>query len=253
MASAISSRPVRLDKLVRLVHSGTELLDKFRFVFIPLAMCALIAVGAHAAADALGDVFLEWIDRAQGLFDRVVSSWSVTEGLVDLIGLTRRTQIARLSALLFELAADVLLAFPMLGFDERPGILDRARALFRRASERPAPISIARTLSAVALSFAGCNSVARLVHGAFALELRPWLGRSGWGFPRLIGLITLSWLIFAIASRSIYRALEQSDLKAQLPGTKRARMMRGLTGSLILLPLALVAALRAWPFDSFFH
>jgi len=227
--------------------------DGARGLFLPLAMACLLAVGAHAAADALGDLFLNWIDRAQGAFDALASRWSLTEGLVDLIGLTRRTQLARLSALGFELAADLLLALPLLGFDEARPLLERGRSLCSRAIPRPTLLVWTRPLFAAALALSGAAAVARMVHGALALQLRPLFGSGGLGLPRLVGLVILVWLIATLLPRCVLRALERSCAQAAPARTPRERLLRGLAGSALLAPLALAAVLRATPLETFLH
>src|SRR5205814_1222664 len=98
---------MRLDVLQRV--------GRIRWIFLPFGMCALVAVGAHAAADVVGDRVLWVVDRVDALFDAVFSSWSVTAPLVDLVGLSQRAFFARAAALTWELIADVLIAVPMLG------------------------------------------------------------------------------------------------------------------------------------------
>jgi len=53
---------------------------------LPLGLCALVAVGAHAAADVVGDRLLWLVDRVDALFDAVWSSWSFTAPLVEVVG-----------------------------------------------------------------------------------------------------------------------------------------------------------------------
>src|SRR5207248_11575011 len=92
---------------------------RIRWIFLPLGMCALVAVGTHAAADLVGDRVLWIVDKVDAFFDAIFSSWSVTAPLVDLIGLTQRTFFARALALTWELSADALLAVPLLNYQER--------------------------------------------------------------------------------------------------------------------------------------
>ena len=112
----------------------TERVSKIRWIFLPLGMCALVAVGTHAAADVVGDKVLFAVDRVDAFFDAIFSSWSVTAPLVDLVGLGERTFFARAVALAWELSADALLAIPLLGYDERAAAdeLTIARVLVKR-------------------------------------------------------------------------------------------------------------------------
>src|SRR5712692_5033477 len=85
----------------------------------PPALCALVAVGVHPAADVVGELILRMVDAADAAFDGLAGRWTLTAPLVDLIGPSQRVFFARGVALLWELVADALLALPMLGYDER--------------------------------------------------------------------------------------------------------------------------------------
>src|SRR5262245_32991659 len=86
--------------------------DRLRWFFLPLALCALVAVGVHTAAEVLGELLLRMVDAADAAFDSLASRWSITAPLVDLVGPSQRIFFARGAALLWELAADALLALP---------------------------------------------------------------------------------------------------------------------------------------------
>ena len=73
-----------------------ERVGRVRWIFLPLGLCALVAVGAHASADVVGDRVLWAVDRVDAFFDWIWSAWSFTAPLVDLVGLTQRTWFARL-------------------------------------------------------------------------------------------------------------------------------------------------------------
>src|SRR4051812_3819123 len=88
-------------------------------MFLPFGLCALVAVGAHADADVGAEKVLYVIDHVDAIFDAIFSRWSLTAPLVDWVGLGQRTFLARALALTWELAADALLAIPLLGYDER--------------------------------------------------------------------------------------------------------------------------------------
>ena len=232
---------------------AARFVERLRGWLRPLALCALLAVGAHAAADALGDVFLEGIDRAMGAFDALVSKWSLTAPLIDWIGFARRTQLARGLALIFELLGDALLAWPMLRFTESTHPVNQARELFLRALRRPTLFTWTRTIFSLLVALAGAASVARLLHGAIALELRPLFGRSGLGLPWLFGLFFLLWLVATLSSRATLWMLARGEERSPLAVTPRQRWLVGAIGSALLLPLALVALFRATPLASFFR
>src|SRR2546429_7526107 len=112
---------------------------RVRWIFLPLGLCALVAVGAHAAADVVGDRVLWLVDRVDALFDALWSSWSFTAPLVEVVGLTQRTWFARAVALVWELAADALIAVPLLGYEERDAAREwqLGRDMLRRIRSPP--------------------------------------------------------------------------------------------------------------------
>jgi hypothetical protein len=73
----------------------SERVGRIRWIFLPLGLGALVAVGAHASADVVGDRVLWLVDRVDAFFDAIWSSWSFTAPLVEVIGLTQRTWFAR--------------------------------------------------------------------------------------------------------------------------------------------------------------
>ena len=70
--------------------------DRLRWFFLPLALCALVAVGVHTAADVLGELLLRMVDAADAAFDSLASRWAFTAPLVDLVGPSQRVFFARL-------------------------------------------------------------------------------------------------------------------------------------------------------------
>lgn len=236
------------------LSSTAGLLEQLRWLFLPLGMAALLAVGVHAAADVLSDQFLTAVDRVDALFDALVSQWSVTAPLVDLVGLSERTLFARGAALCFELFADALVALPALGFAERADEVERTSALLLRAWRRPATLPLTRAPFAAAFALAGACTVARLLHGNVYAALRPIVGtgaQAGAGFCALLALLLV---LVAVAWRAVLRALEHAlERSEQTARTRRQRITRGLASALILSPLALAAVARAAPLRSFFR
>src|SRR5438128_298372 len=92
------------------LDAAARLADRLRWFFLPLALCALVAVGVHTAADVVGEIILRMVDATDAAFDALVSQWTLTAPLVDLVGPSQRIFFARAVALLWELAADALLA-----------------------------------------------------------------------------------------------------------------------------------------------
>ncbi len=205
---------------------------KSRWLFLPLGLTALVAVGAHAAADVVGNQVLWIVDHVDAFFDSIFSAWSVTAPLVDLVGLEQRTWFARAVALAWELSADLLLAVPLLGYFERSARdeVQLARALLRK---RPTPMSVVRPVATLLCGVAGACAVARMVAGSV---LHVAL------LSHLAGLLVLIALLVLFVPRAALRSLEQtSGLRAL-----------GVTRSLVLAPLA-IAAVAASPLLSFFR
>ena len=194
---------------------------RFRWVFLPLGLCALAAVGAHAAADVVGDQLLWLADRVDAFFDAIFSSWSVTAPLVDLIGLTQRTFFARALALTWELSADALLAVPLLNYQERAA--EQELALARVQLRKRPSLRLIRPVAALLVGIAGARAVARMVQGTL-LHL-PFLSA-------LLGAAALFLLLAFLVPRAVFRSLEHAALRR-----------RGLLDLVILGPLALAAVL----------
>jgi hypothetical protein len=204
-----------------------ERAGRIRWVFLPFGLCALVAVGAHAAADVVGESLLVAVDRVDAFFDSLWSLWSFTAPLVEVVGLTQRTWFARAVALIWELLADVLIAVPMLGYDEREAKREwqMARELLRRSRS---PLWLVRPLATLVISAAGAFSIARMVRGSLQLALHlSWLSQLA-RFATLLALLAL------LAPRAVFRSLEHA----------RGARYR-IPAAVVLVPL-LLAAVRAW-------
>jgi hypothetical protein len=204
-----------------------ERLGRIRWIFLPFGLCALVAVGAHSAADVVGESVLHAVDRVDALFDSLWSLWSFTAPLVELVGLTQRTWFARAVALIWELAADALIAVPMLGYEEREARREwqMGRELLRRVRS---PLWLVRPVATLVISAAGAFSIARMIRGSLQLTLHlSWLSQ-------LARFLTLLSLLAVLAPRALFRSLEHAR-------TARYR----LPAAVVLVPLLLAAAF-AW-------
>jgi hypothetical protein len=204
-----------------------ERVGRIRWVFLPFGLCALVAVGAHAAADVVGESVLQAVDRVDAFFDSIWSLWSFTGPLVELVGLTQRTWFARAVALIWELLADALIAVPMLGYEEREAKREwqLARELLRHVRS---PLWLVRPFSTLVISAAGAFSIARMVRGSLQLALHlSWLAQ-------LARFLTLLSLLAVLAPRAVFRSLEHAR-------TSRYRV----PAAVVLVPLLLAAAF-AW-------
>ena len=202
-----------------------ERVGRVRWIFLPLGLCALVAVGAHAAADVVGDRVLWAVDRVDAFFDFIWSAWSFTAPLVDLVGLTQRTWFARAIALAWELAADALIAVPMLGYGEREPAAEwkMARDLLHRTRS---PLRMVRPVATLLVAVAGAFAVSRMVQGSMQLTLHVvWLA----AIVRAALLVTL---LVVLVPRAAFRSLEHARTARHL-----------IPAAVVLLPLILAAVL----------
>ena len=260
---ALRRGPPGLGRLRR----ASRFLGRFRFVFMPAGLFALIAVGVHAAADTLDDRILWVVDGADAAFDAVVGAWSLTAGWVRWIDFEDRTWIARAFALVWELAADLVLAVPTLGYRERdrgpPATgftafvgtpARRWREMFLDVFRRPTVLRVTRPLATAAVVIAGSCAVARMVQAALYLSTRGGIGDSLAGpLARTVAIGILFAVLAAFGARAVLRNLQHADAIATAePGAPWLRVFAaGTVGSAIVIPLALAALLDASPLLSF--
>jgi hypothetical protein len=190
--------------------------NRARWAFLPLGLCALAAVGAHAAAEVIAHRALLFATHVDAFFAR----FSFLAPLVDIVSASQRTWLSRGLALVLELSADALVALPLLGYDERDGKteLKLARGFFKKLKAW----RLLRPLAAVMLSTAGACAVARLVRGTL-LHL-----------PFVAGLLAatvLFSLLVLLVPRAAFRSLER---EAARPKPSRLTLA-------LLLPLAIAA------------
>lgn len=233
------------------IDAAARLADRLRWFFVPLALCALVAVGVHAAADEMGERILRLVDAADAAFDAIAGRWALTAPLVDLVGPSQRVFFARGVALFAELAADALLALPMLGYDERADEVKRFRELARKAADRPTTLRIVRPFATGAVALAGSCAVGRLLEGTLHLGAGGSFGSAADALARGCALLAVLGLVAFIAWRAVVHALAKADERSdRIPRRRALAFTVGLPGALLLLPLA-VAALRAAPLLSF--
>ncbi|MFY0580027.1 hypothetical protein ACN28S_42445 [Cystobacter fuscus] len=233
----------------------SRFLGLFRWAFMPLGLLALIAVGVHAAADTLDDRLLTLVDACDAAFDQLVSRHPLTEPLVDLLSLERRTLLARVLALVWELSADAVLALPALGYREGPSDAkaDTWRGVLRRCLRTPTTLRWCRPLATALVVVAGACVVARLVQGTVYLSWRELLGEPvADGVARILALAALGGLLWRLGARAVLRNLQHADAASaeHARGFLRA-VSHGLPGSAVVVPLALAAALDATSLHSF--
>jgi hypothetical protein len=248
---------------------ASRFLGRFRFVFMPAGLFALIAVGVHAAADTLDDRILWLVDRTDSAFDAVVGAWGPTAAWVHWIDLDDRTRIARAFALVWELAADLVLAVPAIGYREqergRPArgftaLLGtparRWAVMWRDVVRRPTVLRVTRPLATAAVVLAGSCAVARMVQSALYLWSRRGIGDGLAGpLARISALSALVAVVLVFGARAVLRNLQHADaIATREPGVPWLRVFaKGAVGSAIVIPLAVAALLDASPVLSFFR
>src|SRR5262249_34429640 len=249
-------------RLASRLYKLSVVAGSFRWAFMPVALFALIAVGVHAAADTVDDRLLWLIDRLDELADRLLGAWSVTQSWVDAVGAEERTSIARGIMLVWEIAADVVLALPAFGYQEQlsaapvPGGLSSRPwfALLRRALREPSTLRLSRLFASASMVVAGACAVAKMIQGAIYLSARPLVkspmaasvGR-GLAIAVAIGILaTVGW-------RAVLRNLQAADQRSKGARGPRDALLQGLVGAAITVPLAVAALADASPVLSFFR
>ncbi len=261
----MSRRPLTSPASPGPLSALSRFLAGFRWAYMPLGLLALVAVGVHAAADTLDDRLLSLVDLLDSAFDRFVGRFSATASLVDLVSLERRTDLARGLALGWELAADLLLALPALGYREAEAPSAEPwralvkvprptwRALFARCLRRPTTMRWVRPLATAAVVLAGACAVALSIQGTVYLSWRELFGdRSADVVARVLALGALVGILLSLGGRAVLRNLQHADAscEAHARGWGPA-FSHGLVGSALVAPLALAAVLDASPILSF--
>ena len=238
-----------------------------RFLYLPLALFALVAVGVHAAADTLDDRILWGVDHLDAAFDAVVSGHAWTQSWVHWIELSDRVRIARALALVWELAADAFLAFPILGYREKEPRKSNVEAWLGTTPRRlrdqwldvvrkPTVMRVSRPACAAAVVLAGACAVGRMVHGALYLGLRPALGDGpGALLSRGLGGLVLLAVLAAFGLRVVLGHLRRADSMAEIEAPYHPWLARGrgLWGAVVIIPIAVAALFLATPWLAIFR
>lgn len=250
------------------VGGVSRALGSFRWAFVPLGLCALVAVGVHAAAELVDDRLLVLVDLLDERFDRLAASWELTAGWSEWWGPAERTWLARGLTLVWELAADALFALPMLGYAEAdgasaaPGLDWRSR--LGRALRRPTPARVVRPALVACFAVGGAYTVSTLVEATAFVALAGDVARIELALPlsRLASLLAGLAVLGTLGWRAVVRAAEHGDalslalerraargsLLLAVEGGGRARWAgwrAGLVAHAVGLPLALALLLEA--------
>jgi hypothetical protein len=251
-----------------LLKQASTFIGFFRWLFMPLGLFALVAVGVHAASDTVDFRILWLVDRLDALCDSAFASWSVTEPLVNLVGTSQRTLFARSITLAWELVADLVIALPALGYHEEDAPAASKRlsfvtkpprtfaAMFKRVGTQPTSARILRPLSTAALVVAGACSLASMVQGALYLSLRAGIVGDEFAgpFARIAAIVTLAAVFATFGWRAVLRSLQSADALCEEAAKTRLRAYWiGLAGSAVVVPLAVAAVVDASPILAFFR
>lgn len=232
----------------------------FRWIFMPLGLLALVAVGVHAAADSVDDRLRWLIEQLDAAMDGVFADFEATRHWVDAIGSVERTHAARGLALLWELAVDVAIALPLLGYleeSERAPLINPTqtwRAQLERLNKKPTPMRIIRPVVAGVFVVAGAYAIARMVESTLFIALRNGIVPDGINGPaaRIAALAAMILVLASLGWRAVLRSLQHADQHCEKrAGKKAGPLTAGLIGSALALPLAIAAAIDT-PWWSFF-
>jgi hypothetical protein len=259
----------------------SRLLASLRWLFMPLGLFALIAVGAHEGANAADDWLLVSLDWLDGLFDRF-AAWLLPAagGLLgasaeridrwvfaaaSLVDLRERALLARGGAVGLELLVDLTLALPALGYREHAGKapslearLVEARAIhglppldpqgsmgeLRLALLDPTLLRLLLPLATGAVAVAGSARMANEAQAAVFGALSTVVGPSiAAPSARLAALLVLGGVLVSLGSRATLQSLWWAHGRAEKDRKAgRSASARRLRGALRLAVAAPIAA-----------
>lgn len=239
-------------------------LASFRWLFMPLGLLALVAIGIHAAADLVDDALLKAVEQVDGFFDMLWTSTQTTSGWAARIGEHERTLIARALTLVWELAADFFVALPLLGYAEEENRAAHRyslmpvktwRSLFTRVNERPRPMRIVRPAVTAVFALAGAVAISRLVEGTLVVGLTGDVAPAGVAaaLARVFGTAAIALVLWSLGWRAVLRSLEHADEACEeLEKRSKSSWLVGLWGNALALPLAFAVILDARSFLAVF-
>ncbi len=238
-------------------------LASFRWLFMPLGLLALVAIGIHAAADLVDDALLGLVERLDSFLDMLWASTQTTSGWAARVGAHEQTLIARAITLVWELAADFFVALPLLGYAEEE--TDRARfaltpkktwrMLLARVNERPRPMRLVRPVVTAVFAIAGAVAISRLVEGTLVVGLTGDVAPAGVAavLARVFGSAAIVLVLVSLGWRAVLRSLEHADDACEaVEKRSKPSWLLGLWGNALALPLAAAVILDARSFLAVF-
>ncbi len=281
----MAERPLlrRGDRFLKLVARASRLLAGWRWLFMPMGLFALIAVGVHSGADVLNNTILRLLDALSGVLVGAVAAlldglcgllrlgperadaW--TEAFGDLVGLPQRAALAKVVAFLLELGVDFLVALPALGYRERSPLNQRLKALqpkaFRRFSTLvaatvadPTVLRVAAPLATLSVVIAGSSVVAREVQASVFGTLHGLSTGLASSAGRITAFAALVATLVSLGGRAVARSVEyahvrgEEDRSAVRPARRR---VRGVATALFAVPVGLAAFWGGSQILSFFR
>lgn len=241
---------------------------------MPLGLVAIVAVGVHAAADAVDDRLLVWVERFNVAFEAFMAEHESTRHWVGFLTSRRQTEIARGIALGWELLVDLSLALPMFGYfeqtlQERMQSKETWKTLWQRTNFKPTPMRLLRPVLTAIFAAAGAFAVSRMVESALFFSLQSGALPDAFASPAARALGAAAFLLTAIAfgGRATLRAWQHADrvcLERESAGPvavfgapqkkkTHSPWTAGLIGTALALPLAVAALFDALPLLSFFR
>lgn len=220
----------------------------FRWLFMPVGLLALIAVGVHAAADVVDDRLLVWVEGLDVWLDGYLAQSERFAAWVLKVDARERTVIARVLAVSWELAVDALIAVPALGYDEDAGARASLRAVLTRLNQAPTVMRTLRPIITGIFVVGGAYAVSKLVESTLFVALVGKLSTpdSSAAAARIAGLVAMLTVLVSHGWRAVVRALQHADDAAEARRIKKQRVWStGLMGTALALPLAVALLLQA--------
>ncbi len=237
---------------------------RFRSLFVPLGLFAILAIGIHSGSDHIDDVAYGCLNLMDRLADDILAAmirpvWEFFGAneqttnaaifwAVDLIDLEFKDQVARSAALIVELLADVMLAAPVFLYRERDISL---RGIVEKTMRSPTVLRVVAPISGALASVAGVLITTREIQvftNAGLLSIRAASSFAGWlaSAAGLLALVLVSWRLGWVVTVAAIRWAESralDDERNQVP--KRKRWMRGWFTAIIALPISVFAFIDA--------
>jgi len=224
----------------------------FRWLFMPVGLLALIAVGVHAAADVVDDRLLVLVESLDAWLDGLLAQSERFAPWVLRVDARERTVIARVLAVAWELSVDAIIAVPALGYDEDDGVRASLKAVATRLNQAPTPMRVLRPLITGVFVIGGAYAVSRLVEGTLFVGLvgdvaTPEVAGT---VARVAGVVAIFIVLASHGWRAVLRALQHADEACEVRRLKRPWLV-GTLGTALSLPLAVALLLQARALLSF--